>query len=91
METVTITYTVAGYSYVRQVLGARPYDEVVSLIGSMEQQKANAAAPVPKADAAAPAPAAAPPVRRRGRPPSTKALSSKPNGAGGAIEPARSA
>lgn len=36
----TIGFTPAGLAYVRQVLGARPYDEVAPLIASLEVQRA---------------------------------------------------
>lgn len=52
-----IAFTPAGVAYVRQVLGARPHDEVWMLIQSIDQQVREQDNPPPAPPPPAPAPA----------------------------------
>jgi hypothetical protein len=64
-ETYSIKLTRAGLDYLRQVLGARPYDEVGALVANLELQRRQQDEP---ANAALP-PAVDPPMpAKRGRP-----------------------
>jgi len=68
MDRYSITFTSADLGYVRQVLGQRPFDEVVHLIADMAQQRAEQDRPPQAAPTIQPGPART----RRGRPPQTK-------------------
>ena len=46
-ERYSIAFTSAGRAYVRQALGARPFDEVWMLIQSIEQQRREQDQPAP--------------------------------------------
>jgi len=68
MDRYSITFTPADLGYVRQVLGQRPFDEVVQLIANIAQQRAEQ----DRLPQAAPTVQPGPARTRRGRLPQTK-------------------
>jgi hypothetical protein len=74
MDRYSITYTPADLGYVRQMLGQRPFDEVVHLIADMAQQRAEQDRASQAAPLAQPVAASVPARTRRGRPPKAKTI-----------------